>query len=281
MHGNKGVLRSKILLQICFLIVGILCLVPIVIMVLDSLKSSSEVTQNSWGFPKNLTFNNFVQLFTIGSGTIGRALFNSIFVSVVTTVITLLLSALAAFAFAKFKFRGRNVIFLLLVSSMMIPAEITLPAIYLMFSKVGLLNSYSIQILPAIGNVFCLFMLKQYMESIPDALIEAARIDGASYNQIFWKIILPLVRPALGALAILIFLGKWNDYLWPSVLLTKSDVMPIAQVLPMLNVSNSVMAIPWNIVMAGCAIVTIPIIIVFLIFQEQFMNSVAMGAVKE
>lgn len=278
---HKKVTVSKIALQLCLFVVGVLCVIPIAVMLLDSFKTSSEVVSNSYGLPRHPTIDNFTQLFSIGSGTITRALLNSIIVSSVTTVVTLLLSALAAYAFAKFRFRGRNVIFLLLVSSMMIPGEITLPAIYLMFSKAGMLNSYAIQILPAIGNVFCLFMLKQYMESVPDSLIEAARIDGASYTQIFWKIMLPMVRPALGALAILIFLGKWNDYLWPSVLLTKKEVMPIAQVLPTLNVSNSVMTIPWNIVMAGCTIVTIPIIVVFLIFQEQFMNSVAMGAVKE
>ena len=164
---------------------------------------------------------------------------------------------------------------------MMIPVEITIPAIYLMFSKVHMLNTYSVQIFPGIANVFCLFMLKQYMDSLPDSLLEAARLDGAGDISIYQKVVLPLVSPAIGALAILTFLGKWNDYLWPSMLLTKTEVMPIMVVLPTLNTGNSQWSTPWELVMAGCVIVTLPLIIVFFIFQDQFMSSVTIGAVKE
>jgi len=164
---------------------------------------------------------------------------------------------------------------------MMIPREITMPAIFLMFSKAKMLNTYTIQIVPGIANVFCLFMLRQYMDSLPGSMLEAATLDGANRIQIFRRIVLPLTKPALGAMAILTFLEKWNDYLWPSVLLTKKEVMPIMVILPTLNVGNSQYAIPWNLIMTGCAIVTLPLIIVFLIFQEQFMSSVTIGAVKE
>lgn len=171
--------------------------------------------------------------------------------------------------------------FLLLLITMMIPGEVTLPAVYLMFSKVHLLNSYAVQIFPGLANVFCLFMLKQYMDGMPNSLLEAARIDGAGDMQIFRRVMLPLCKPTLGALAILTFLGKWNDYLWPSMFLTKTEVMPIMVILPTLNTSNSVYSIPWELVLAGCCVVTLPLIIVFLIFQEQFMASVTLGAVKE
>ena len=150
-----------------------------------------------------------------------------------------------------------------------------------MFSKVHMLNTYSIQIFPQIANVFCLFMFKQYMDSLPDSLLEAAKLDGAGEMQVYRKVLIPLVSPAMGAMAILVFLGKWNDYLWPSMLLTKTDVMPIMQILPTLNTGNTQWSVPWELVMAGCAVVTIPLIILFFIFQDEFMSSVTIGAVKE
>lgn len=267
-----------------FVVLGIasaLSLMPLWVMLCDSLKTGSEIAVNSWAFPQSLTFRNYVDLVSYNSGVMVRSFLNSLFVSVTYTVLTLLISALAAFAFAKYRFRGRNALFMLLVATMMIPGELTMPAIYLMFSKVKLLNTYSIQIFPGIANVFCLFMLKQYTESLPDSLIEAAKIDGAGHLYVFQKVILPLARPALGALAVLTFLGKWNDYLWPHILLTKPEVMPIMVILPTLNTSTSFYSIPWELILAGCTVITLPLIIVFLIFQDQFMSSVTLGAVKE
>jgi ABC-type glycerol-3-phosphate transport system permease component len=267
-----------------FAVLGIasaLSLLPLWVMLCDSLKTGSEIAVNSWAFPQSLTFRNYVDLVSYNSGVMVRSFLNSLFVSVTYTVLTLLISALAAFAFAKYRFRGRNALFMLLIATMMIPGELTMPAIYLMFSKVKLLNTYSIQIFPGIANVFCLFMLKQYTESLPDSLIEAAKIDGAGHLYVFQKVILPLSRPALGALAVLTFLGKWNDYLWPHILLTKPEVMPIMVILPTLNTSTSFYSIPWELILAGCTVITLPLIIVFLIFQDQFMSSVTLGAVKE
>ncbi len=256
-------------------------LLPVWIMLIDSLKTGGELAVNSWGVPVSPTFNNYVDLLTYNSGIVVRTFMNSLFVSVVYTALTLIIASLAAYAFSKYRFRGRNVIFMALIATMMIPSEMTMPAIFLMFSRFKLLNTYSIQILPGIANCFCLFMLKQYMDSLPDSLLEAARIDGAGHLYIYRSIALPLSKPALGALTVLTFLGKWNDYLWPHTLLTKVEVMPIMVVLPTLNTSTSTYSIPWQMVLAGCTLVTLPVVIVFLIFQEQFMSSVTIGAVKE
>ncbi len=260
---------------------SILTLLPIWIMICDSLKTGSELSINSWGIPQNPTLENYSDLVSYNSGIMVRTFMNSVFISVTYTVLTILLSCLAAFAFAKYRFRGRNAIFFGLVATMMVPGELTMPAIFLMFSKVKMLNTYAIQIFPGIANSFCLFMLKQYIESLPDSLLEAARIDGAGHFYVFRKIVLPLAKPAIGALTILTFLGKWNDYLWPHTLLTKIEVMPIMVVLPTLNTSTSTYSIPWELVLSGCTVVTLPLIVVFLIFQEQFMSSVTIGAVKE
>lgn len=260
---------------------SILTLLPIWIMICDSLKTGSELSINSWGIPQNPTLENYSDLVSYNSGIMVRTFMNSVLISVTYTVLTILLSCLAAFAFAKYRFRGRNAIFFGLVATMMVPGELTMPAIFLMFSKVKMLNTYAIQIFPGIANSFCLFMLKQYIESLPDSLLEAARIDGAGHFYVFRKIVLPLAKPAIGALTILTFLGKWNDYLWPHTLLTKIEVMPIMVVLPTLNTSTSTYSIPWELVLSGCTVVTLPLIVVFLIFQEQFMSSVTIGAVKE
>lgn len=263
------------------IIASLIALLPIWIVLCDSLKTGSELSVNSWGVPQTPTLANYVDLVSYNSGIMVRTFLNSVFISVVYTALTLLLSCLAAFAFAKYRFRGRNAIFMILVATMMVPGELTMPAIFLMFSKAKMLNTYAIQIFPGIANSFCLFMLKQYIESLPDSLLEAARIDGAGHLYVFRKIVLPLAKPAIGALTVLTFLGKWNDYLWPHTLLTKVEVMPIMVVLPTLNTSTSTYSIPWELVLSGCTVITLPLIIVFLIFQDQFMSSVTIGAVKE
>ena len=245
---------KKVTLHILLLLFAAAAVVPILLMFVNSFKTGSELAKNAWGIPSFWTFSNYTSLVSFNSGILVRTFFNSVFVSVVYTMLTLIVSSLAAFAFSKYSFRGKNVIFIFLLATMMIPVEITIPAIYLMFSKVHMLNTYSVQIFPGIANVFCLFMLKQYMDSLPDSLLEAARLDGAGDISIYQKVVLPLVSPAIGALAILTFLGKWNDYLWPSMLLTKTEVMPIMVVLPTLNTGNSQWSTPWELVMAGCVI---------------------------
>ena len=227
-------MKKKILTYILgayLVLMAMAALAPIVIMLFDSFKTGSEIAVNSWGFPKNFTFNNYTSLVSYNSGIMQRTFLNSVFVSTMYTLLSLLLSCLAAYAFAKFQFKGKNWIFALLLATMMIPTELTMPAVYLMFSKAKMLNTYSIQIFPGIANVFCLFMLRQTIETIPSSLLEAAKLDGASHMGIFWRIVIPLSKPSLGALAILTFLNKWNDYIWPHTLLTKPDVMPIMVIL--------------------------------------------------
>jgi len=262
-------------------IASIFALLPLWIMLSDSFKTGSEIAVNSWGIPRQPTFANYTNLIRYNSGIMVRTFVNSLFVSTAYTLLTLFIASLAAFAFSKYRFRGRNILFVLLIATMMIPAELTMPAIYLMFAKVRMLNTYAIQIFPGIANAFCLFMLKQYIESLPDSLLEAARIDGAGHLYVFRKVVLPLAGPALGALAVLTFLSKWNDYLWPQTMLTNPKYMPIMVILPTLNDRDSIWAIPWELLMAGCTIVVIPLIIVFFIFQKHFMSSIVIGAVKE
>lgn len=276
---KKTVLKTSLI--VCLIAVSVIAILPVAVMLFDSFKTGAEIAENSWGLPHKWTLENYRSLISYNSGIMVRTFLNSLGISTVYTILTMIVASLAAFAFSKYRFRGNKTIFFLLLVTMMIPGEITLPAIYLMFSKAHMLNTYSVQIFPGIANVFCLFMLKQYMDGMPDSLLEAARIDGAGEVYTFRKIMIPICKPTLGALAILTFLGKWNDYLWPSMLLTKKEVMPIMVILPTLNTSNSTYSIPWELILTGCTIVTVPLIVVFLIFQEQFMASVTLGAVKE
>lgn len=277
----KSDLFKKAILHAVLIIAVIICLGPLIIMLLNSFKTGSELASNSWGFPKQFVLNNYGKLLSFNAGIIVKTYLNGIFISVSYTFLTIIVSAMAAYAFSKYKFKGNLLIFILLIATMMIPAEITIPPLYIFFSKIKWLNTYWVQIIPGIANVFCMFMLKQYMDSLPNSLIEAARIDGAGHFHIFYRVMMPLATPAIGALTILTFLGKWNDYLWPKIMLTKTNVMPIMVVLPTLNDKDSIWSIPWEIIMAGCTVVTMPIIILFFIFQDRFMSSVTIGAVKE
>jgi ABC-type glycerol-3-phosphate transport system permease component len=276
-HNRNGKTIMTFFLFLCCII----SVIPLFLMFMNSFKTGSELASNSWGWPKHFVITNYTRLISYNRGVIMRSYFNGIFVAVSYTVLTVFISSLAAFTFSKYKFRGRNVMFGLLLATMMIPGEITIPPLYILFSKIKWLNSYQVQIFPGIANVFCMFMIKQYMDGLPTSLLESARLDGAGHFTVFSRIMLPISAPAIGAMTILTFLGKWNDYLWPQTMLTNQKVMPIMIVLPTLNDQESVWSIPWEILMAGCSIVILPLIIVFFIFQKYFISSVVIGAVKE
>ncbi|GLV53203.1 sugar ABC transporter permease [Dictyobacter sp. S3.2.2.5] len=225
-----------------------------------------------------VTLSSYRELISLGQL---RNFANSIFVSVVTTVIGVFLAALAAYAFTKLRFPGRKVIFYLLLITLMVPAEITIPPLYLVFAKINWLNTYQIQIVPFIAPTFGLFMIRQYMISIPDSLMEAARIDGANEWQIFWRIMVPVTSPILFAFAILQFLGIWNSYLWPQIMANTQSVAPLVVTLPTLT-DPTLGEIPlYGTIMAGSVLATVPFVLIFLRFQDKFISGVTIGATKE
>lgn len=272
---------STILMHLLLIAVCLILLFPVYIMVSGSVKSAEELALNVIGIPKQPTLDNFKRLFALNSGLILRTYGNSLFVSTCYTALVVLIASLAGFAFSKFTFWGRDVLFMLLLITMMIPVELNITPLYLFFSKIRWLNTYRVQIIPGIANVFALFLMRQYMVSIPNSLIEAARIDGGSDFFVYGKVIMPISVPAVGALAILQFLSKWNELLFPRMMLTRERLMPIMVILPTLNEIESARSVPWELVLAGCTLVTIPLIIVFLLFQDKFLSSVTLGAVKE
>ncbi len=272
---------SKAGIHAFLLIFCLISLAPIYIMLVGSMKNPEDLAANSYGLPNPWTFNNYHRLWAYNSGIILRTYMNSLFVTVTHTLLVLAFSALAAFAFSKYRFKGRNVMFTVLLATMMVPFELGVTPLYIMFSRIKWLNTYQIQIIPFTANVFAMFMITQYMSSISDSLLEAATIDGAGHLKTFISVMLPVCRPVIGAVAVLVALAKFNDYLWPKVVVTDMQYAPIMTILPTLNEKAEVWNVPRELILTGCTIVIVPLVILFVCLQDVFMSSITVGAVKE
>ncbi len=281
MH-NAHSRASRIALHAILIFFSFFAAYPVFIMISGSFKTLQELFRNSLGFPQSPTLANYTRLLTMNSGIIVRTYLNSLFIASCYTALVLIAASMAGFVFSKYKFFGKNVLFVMLLITMMVPGELNLTPLFLIFSRLKWLNTFQVQIIPGIANVFAMFMFRQYMDSVPNSLLEAARIDGAGHWRVYRDIVLPISIPTIGALAILLFLGKWNDFLFPKIMVDKINFKPIMVVLPTLNENDAgAAAAPWDLVLTGCTIVTVPLIIVFLIFQDKFLSSVTIGAVKE
>ncbi len=201
---------------------------------------------------------------------------NTIIVTSVSLVLVLFLDALAAYAFAKFQFRGKNVLFWIMIGTMMLPIYSTLIPAFWLFSKLKLINTYAALILPGVVDAYGIFLLRQYMETIPDDLLDAAKVDGAGPFRRFWSVVVPLSRPALGTLAIFRFLFIWNDYLWPLVMIRKDTMYTLT-----IGIANMQMRqgmVVWGSQMAASVLATLPVVILVLLMQRQFLRGLTSGA---
>ena len=215
--------------------------------------------------------------FLLSSSNLSRWFLNSIFISSSITVLVLIINSLAAFAFARLEFRGKRILYFLVLAGLMVPFQAIFIPLYLLFSDLGLINTYLVQILPGLPSAFAVFLMVQFFKGIPRDLEEAALIDGAGYFTIYIRIILPLARPVLTALAIFTFLGSWNSYLWPLVTATDPSVMPVTVGIKHLYASM------WNqtlygLTMASAAITAFPPIIFFWIFQRQIISGIQVSS---
>ena len=218
---------------------------------------------------------NYTDLFAKFS--FGRYLWNSVFITVVATLLTLLVNSMAAFALSKYQFRGKNAVFLLIIATLMIPPTIILVPVFLVINTVGLLNSLWGVILPAIATPTGVFLLRQYMLTIPDELLEAARMDHASEWRIYWKIVLPLAAPALAVLAIFSVMWRWNDFLLPLIVLSKSEFFTLQLAL---NSFQGELNTQWHYLLAMTVITLIPITLVFAFLQKYITTGIASAGVK-
>jgi alpha-1,4-digalacturonate transport system permease protein len=220
-------------------------------------------------------FNNYTELF--GKFNFGRYLWNSVFITVVATLLTLLINSMAAFALSKYQFRGQKAVFMLIIATLMIPPTIILVPVFLVINGVGLLNSLWGVILPAIATPTGVFLLRQYMLTIPDELLEAARMDHASEWRIYWRIILPLAAPALAVLAIFSIMWRWNDFLLPLIVLSKSENFTLQLAL---NSFQGELNTQWHYLLAMTVITLVPVTLVFAFLQKYIATGIASAGVK-
>ncbi len=226
--------------------------------------------------PSHATLEQYRLLFSRLS--LGRFFLNSLVLALGVTAVSLLVNSMAGFAFAKFQFRGKRRLFVFLLSSMIIPGQVTMLPVFLLLKKLGLLNTYFGIILPGMASIFGIFLISQYLKSIPDSLIEAARIDGASDFRIYWNIVMPLASPVLVTLALFTFMGTWNDFLWPLIVMTKQEMytLPVA----LANLVGEHVQDP-ELMMAGSVVTILPVMIVFLALQKYYVQGILLGGVKE
>jgi multiple sugar transport system permease protein len=225
--------------------------------------------------PPHLTLANYRQLF--GSVGMGRYFLNSLGIALLATTISIAFNVTAGYAFAKLAFRGRDAIFKTLLGALVIPGQVAMLPLFLMLKPLGLINSYGGAVVPLMASVFGIFLVRQFARGIPDDLLEAARIDGASEWRIFLTIVVPLLAPVLATLAIFSFLGAWNDFMWPLIVLTDDSLhtLPVALAgLSREHVQDN------ELMMAGSVVTVLPVLVLFLALQRQYMAGLMAGSVK-
>lgn len=257
-------------------VLAALTLFPLLWMVSVSFMAAGETsTYPPPLLPNAPTLANYRELFVrLG---IGRNFFNSLLIAGGATLLSLVLNAMAGYAFAKLRFAGRERLFRFLLGALVIPAQVAMIPLFLLLKQLGLVNSYGGVIVPAMAGIFGIFLVRQYALSLPDELLEAARIDGASELRIFVSIVLPLLAPILVTLAIFTFLATWNDFLWPLIVLTDQDV----QTLPVALATLSREHVQDNeLMMAGSVLTILPVLVLFVALQRYYIAGILAGGVK-
>lgn len=271
-HGWTVILNYAVLGAI-----ALVMLLPLLWLVSTSFKSPAE---DIFQFPPQFipvqpTLNNFVQVWR--TNPMGRYLFNSTLVAVLTVGLNLLLCSLAAYPLARLAFRGREAIFTVIVSTILIPFQIVMIPLYILAVNLGLRNSYVGLIFPAIASAFGIFLLRQAFQGVPKELEEAARMDGCSELGIWWFVMLPSIRPALVTLAIFVFIGSWSDFLWPLIILDQPEYYTLP-----LGVAKlaGAFSLDWRLIAAGSVISIAPVLLFFLIMQQYVVPTESGSGVK-
>jgi multiple sugar transport system permease protein len=252
-------------------------LLPLVWMLSVSLMSPGEAsTFPPPLLPSQATLDNYRQLFAhVG---MGRYVVNSALLTTTVTLVSLLFNVAAGYAFAKLRFAGRDRIFRLLLAALVIPSQVAMVPLFLLLKHLGLVNTYGGVIVPAMASIFGIFVVRQYALSVPDDLLEAARIDGANEFRIFRSVIVPVLRPIVVTLAVFTSLGTWNEFMWPLIVLNDSDLYT----LPVALASLSREHVQDNeLMMAGAVLTTLPVLLVFLVLQRHYIQGLTLGSVKE
>ena len=255
---------------------AVLSLFPLVWMLSVSFMQPGEASH----FPPPLlpadpTLHNYRELF-VRAG-MGRYFANSLMVSIAVTLVSVLLNTMAGYAFAKLQFKGRDRTFRALLAALVIPGQVAMMPLFLLLKQMGLVNTYMGAIVPGMAAIFGIFLVRQYARSIPDELLEAARIDGAGEWRIFFQIVLPALKPILVTLAIFSFLGAWNDFMWPLIVLSDESLQTLPVALASLSREH---VMDYELMMAGSVVTILPVLLLFLVLQRYYIQGLLLGSVK-
>jgi multiple sugar transport system permease protein len=275
--GGVGESRLHVVLvNGTLLLIAIVSLAPLAWMVSVSFMAMGEASRFPPPLlPSRATLDSYRELFmTTG---IGRNFINSVLVAGAITLLSLLVNTMAGYAFAKLRFRGRDRIFQVLLAALVIPAQVAMLPLFLLMKQLGLVNTYGGVIVPALATVFGIFLVRQYARSIPDELLEAARIDGAGELRIFFAIVLPMLKPVLVTLAIFTFMAAWNDFMWPLIVLTDQEHYTLPVALASLS-REHIMDV--EMMMAGAVLTVLPVLLLFLVLQRYYIQGLLLGSVK-
>jgi alpha-1,4-digalacturonate transport system permease protein len=272
MKKNKSNLY-KYVLAVFFVFVFLL---PVLYIIFNSFKTSGELFSGIPSFfPKEWTIENYINAFK--KGNFALYIGNSLFVAIVSTILMVIINTMSGYALAKFKFKGSTFIMILILSTIMLPLEVIMVPIFDMLKLTGLYNSLWALIIPPAATPTGIFIMRQYLLTIPDELMQSARIDGAGEWKIFIRIILPNAKPAIATLGIFSFMWRWNDYVWP--LIAISDPKKYTMQLALSNFSGEY-AVDWSSMLAMSTISMLPMLIIFLVFQRQFVQGTATSGLK-
>ncbi len=266
------------LLYLFLILFAIAVLYPLVWMLGAAFKPDPEILSARLNpIPLNPTLDSMKQMFdTI---PVARNVFNSFFVAITSTALGLFFTSLGGYAFAKFNFPGNKLLFYFILATLLIPPELNLVPSFLIMVRLGWVNTYWPLIIPGAASAFGIFLMRQYITGIPTELLEAARLDGASEFGVFWRIVLPIMKPALAALGTLSFVGSWNDFVWPLIILREPNmhtIMVSVSKLPTVQGFNT----PWGVIMAGATVAVLPTLLVFLFAQRFIISGITLGSVR-
>lgn len=269
----------KIIITLMVALLAVLFISPLLWMISSSFKQSVDVFDLPFHWiPENPTLSNYIKVWCDEKVGMLRCYWNTILIVVISVTGSLVSASLAAYAFAKINFKGKNIVFMVFLSSMMIPSQATLIPRFMFFKQIGLYNNLLAIILPALFSATAIFMLRQFYIGLPNALMEAAKIDGAGHLRIFWQIMLPLTKPALISQMILSFISLWNEYLSPLIFLTKEKLYTVSLCIRwwMLSESGS----EYGPAMAAATSAIVPVVILFIACQKYFVEGIATAGVK-
>ena len=271
-----GIRASRILLYAILLLGAALALLPLLWMVSASLMPTGAA--NSYPprlFPSHPTLAHYREIFT--RFDMGRFVLNSVIIAFTVTVISLFINSMAGYAFAKLRFNGRDRLFRALTLGLVVPVQVAMLPLFLMFKEMGLINSYWGVIIPSLSSIFGIFLIRQYALDIPEDLLDAARIDGAGEFRIYLSIVLPVIAPILATLAIWTFLTTWNDFMWPLIVLSDQSKFTLPVALASLSGEH---VQDTELMMAGSVVTVLPVLLVFLFLQRYYVRGIMAGGVK-